>query len=157
MSTNPKDTFTHPYPPLFTHKKCPPTPTQPKYISTYPQPPIKMSTHSCPPKIYLHLATYLKYTSTYTQPPPLTHKKCPATPIYLRNTPINPHPPMSNNHSHKIYLHLPTSMENIHLPILANLQKICSPSPIQSKYTSRHPTYYKKFPLTPNHPKITFS
>ena len=54
------------------------TPIRPKYTSTHPQSPIKMSIRPHPPIIYLH-------------PPQLTHKKCLLTPT---------HPKYASTHSY---------------------------------------------------------
>ena len=65
-------TPTYPHPLLLTHKKCPLTPTQPKYTFTY-----------------LHLSTS-------------THKNCPSTPIHPKNnstTPTSSYLPIKIVHS----------------------------------------------------------
>ena len=97
-------TPTYPHPLWLTHKKCPPTPTQPKYTFTYlnhPHPPIKI-VQALPP------------TQKITPPPHLslpTHKNCPLTSTHPKYTSTHPNHPQlpikmsTHPYPPKIYLH----------------------------------------------------
>ena len=107
-----------------------------------------MSTHPHQPKIYLH-------------PPPST----PTHPLKITTHPqqltINLHVPSpiplthKNVHSHKIYLHLPPNHPEHTSIHPCKLIRKCPPSPIQPKYTSKHPHLTLKILTHPQPPKIT--
>ena len=114
----PKYTSTCPYSLLSLHKKCPNTPTHPKYSSTYPHPPIKVFNHPYPP---IKMSNHPHPSKIYPHSPPFTHKKCPPIPSTYKKYPLIPN-------STKIYLQQPPS----------TLEK-CLSTPIYPKYSSTYP------------------
>ena len=62
--------------PPFTHKKCPPNPTHPKYTSNHPHPPLPINNKFYP------TPTHPKYSSIYPYLPTPIYKSCPPTPTY---------------------------------------------------------------------------
>ena len=115
-----------------------------------------MSTHSYPPKMYLHTHTHAQNI------PPLTptHIKNVHLPPPTQNipppTPTHHYPPIKNsNHLHppNIYLHTPPHSQNIPPLTLHTLIKGVQPPPSTQNILPHIPTY-PKYTSTHPHPPI---
>ena len=120
-----------------------------------------------PTRLHLHPLSLTHPRTIYFQLPLPTNKKCPPTPIYPKYISTNPHSPRiylhpptptpvthKNVHSNKIYLHLPPNHPEHTTIHPCKLIRKCPPSPIQPKYTSKHPHLTLKILTHPQPPKI---